>query len=96
MAGIASFGGRAGFIGKVADDELGHIFAHDIRATGVAFASKPAAGGQPTARIVKVFGKAGEAEFVEQSLQIGSPRLGIGLVVCAVSGTRRIQHHRTS
>lgn len=50
MAGIASFGGKAGFIGKVADDELGRIFAHDIRAVGVAFDTPPAKGGQPTAR----------------------------------------------
>jgi sugar/nucleoside kinase (ribokinase family) len=39
--GIASFGGRAGFIGKIADDEFGRIFAHDIKASGVAFANQP-------------------------------------------------------
>jgi sugar/nucleoside kinase (ribokinase family) len=36
-AGVASFGGAAGFVGRVADDELGHVFTHDIRATGVRF-----------------------------------------------------------
>lgn len=50
MVGIASFGGQAAFIGKVADDEFGRIFAHDIRAAGVAFQTTPAKGGQPTAR----------------------------------------------
>ena len=50
MAGIASFGGSAGFIGKVADDEFGRIFSHDIRAAGVAFDSRPATGGAPTSR----------------------------------------------
>jgi len=50
MVGIASFGGTAAFIGKVADDEFGRIFAHDIRAAGVAFATNPSKGGQPTAR----------------------------------------------
>src|SRR5688572_15627209 len=30
MAGVASFGGRAGFIGRVADDDLGVVFAHDL------------------------------------------------------------------
>ena len=35
---------------KVAKDELGKIFAHDIRASGVAFDTQPAAGGAPTAR----------------------------------------------
>ena len=50
MVGIASFGGRAAFIGKVADDEFGKIFAHDIRAAGVTFNTKPSSGGAPTAR----------------------------------------------
>lgn len=50
MVGIASLGGRAAFIGKVADDQLGRIFAHDIRAAGVSYETKPAGGGAPTAR----------------------------------------------
>ena len=50
MAGIASLGGGAAFIGKVKDDQLGAIFAHDIRAAGVAFRTRPARGGAPTAR----------------------------------------------
>lgn len=37
VAGIGSFGGRAAYIGKVADDMLGGVFSHDIRAAGVAF-----------------------------------------------------------
>ena len=49
-AGIASFGGRAAYFGKVADDQLGDIFIHDIRAQGVHFATKPLAGTPPTAR----------------------------------------------
>jgi sugar/nucleoside kinase (ribokinase family) len=36
-AGLASLGGAAGFIGRVADDLLGRVFVHDIRATGVRF-----------------------------------------------------------
>ncbi len=50
MAGIASLGGRAAYFGKVRDDELGRIFAHDIRATGVAFDTAPATDGAGTAR----------------------------------------------
>ncbi|MFM9937999.1 MAG: adenosine kinase [Hyphomicrobiaceae bacterium] len=50
MVGIASFGGRAGFIGKVADDEFGRIFAHDIEAARVAFTTPAAKGGAPTSR----------------------------------------------
>ncbi|MGP8060349.1 MAG: adenosine kinase [Acidimicrobiales bacterium] len=37
MAGVAALGGSAGFIGKVADDPLGAVFTHDIRAAGVLF-----------------------------------------------------------
>ena len=37
MAGLASLGSRAAFIGRVADDQLGEVFAHDLRAAGVAF-----------------------------------------------------------
>jgi sugar/nucleoside kinase (ribokinase family) len=50
MAGIASLGGGGAFFGKVRDDQLGKVFAHDIRAIGVAFDSKPAADGPSTAR----------------------------------------------
>ncbi len=48
--GIASFGGNAGFIGKIADDEFGRIFDHDITAAGVNYQAKRASGGQPTSR----------------------------------------------
>lgn len=37
VAGVASFGGRSAFIGKVAEDEFGRIFRHDITAAGVSF-----------------------------------------------------------
>jgi len=50
LAGIASLGGRAGFIGKVADDEFGHIFRHDLRTVGVSFDVPPFENGAPTAR----------------------------------------------
>lgn len=47
--GVASFGGRAAYIGKVHDDQLGRVFQHDIRAAGVAFETKPSTEGAPTA-----------------------------------------------
>jgi len=50
VAGVAGFGGRAGFIGKVRDDQLGEIFRHDIRATGVDFDVAPGTDGPSTAR----------------------------------------------
>jgi sugar/nucleoside kinase (ribokinase family) len=48
--GLASFGARAAFVGKVKNDTLGHTFIHDIRAAGVAFDTPPAAEGPSTAR----------------------------------------------
>jgi len=50
MAGVAALGGRAGFVGQVADDQLGDIFTHDIRALGVEFLTPPKSGGEPTGR----------------------------------------------
>jgi sugar/nucleoside kinase (ribokinase family) len=50
VAGIASLGGKAGFIGKVAADQLGKIFRHDITALGVEFTTKPGKQSDPTGR----------------------------------------------
>jgi adenosine kinase len=50
IVGVASFGGRAAFVGKVKDDELGRAFAHDIRAARVTFDTPPASDGPSTAR----------------------------------------------
>ena len=50
IAGVASLGGKAGYIGKVADDALGKVFAHDLRATGVTYETAPLQNGPSTAR----------------------------------------------
>jgi sugar/nucleoside kinase (ribokinase family) len=49
-AGIASFGGRAGFMGKVGRDQFADVFAHDIRSIGVAFKPGDGPSGTPTGR----------------------------------------------
>ena len=49
-AGVASFGGRVAFFGKVAKDHLGGIYTHDIRSLGVAFDTQPLPDNPPTAR----------------------------------------------
>jgi sugar/nucleoside kinase (ribokinase family) len=49
-AGIAALGGRAGFIGQVAPDQLGQFYRHDLTAAGVEFITPAADVGQPTAR----------------------------------------------
>ena len=50
IAGLASLGGRGGYIGKVRDDQLGGVFRHDIRSTGVTFVTPPLTSGPGTAR----------------------------------------------
>lgn len=49
IAGLASFGGKGAFMGKVADDQLGKVFAHDMRAIGARFENAPLVGGPATA-----------------------------------------------
>lgn len=46
--GVAALGGSAAFVGRVSDDPLGHAFADDIRAAGVAFETPYAGAGRPT------------------------------------------------
>jgi sugar/nucleoside kinase (ribokinase family) len=50
VAGVASLGGRAAYVGKVATDQLGEVFAHDTRALGVHFLTPALAGGAATGR----------------------------------------------
>ena len=50
VAGLASLGGRGGFIGRVCDDQLGRIFCHDIKATGVTYTTPPYPDSPPTGR----------------------------------------------
>jgi sugar/nucleoside kinase (ribokinase family) len=48
IVGVASFGGRTAYVGKVRDDQIGHMYSHDIRAAGVAFETRSAVGGPAT------------------------------------------------
>lgn len=50
LAGIASFGARGTYIGKVGNDELGEIFRHDLNAAGVDYTTAPLESGPLTAR----------------------------------------------
>ena len=50
IAGLASFGGKGAFIGKVAADALGEIYTHDMRAQGAHFPAPPLTGGAATGR----------------------------------------------
>ncbi len=50
IAAFSGMGGNAGYIGKVANDQLGNVFRHDIRASGVTFDTAVLQDGPPTAR----------------------------------------------
>lgn len=50
MAGAAALGLKAAFVGQVAKDQLGDIFAHDMRSLGVRFETAAINGGLPTGR----------------------------------------------
>lgn len=50
LAGLSALGAQCAFIGQVADDQLGNVFAHDIRAVGIDFDTQPREGEPPTAR----------------------------------------------
>ena len=50
LAGLAALGLKCAFIGQVADDQLGEVFAHDIRAAGIDFDIAARAGDPPSGR----------------------------------------------
>jgi sugar/nucleoside kinase (ribokinase family) len=54
IAGVASFGGKGCYVGKVRNDQLGAVFGHDLRATGVTFTTAQATEGPATARCLIV------------------------------------------
>ncbi len=60
IAGLASLGAECGFIGRVAADQFGGIFRHDIRSLGIAYATEPAVDGAPTARCLVLVTPDGE------------------------------------
>jgi sugar/nucleoside kinase (ribokinase family) len=54
IVGVASFGGRAHYLGKVRDDQLGEVFSHDLRSVGVGYSTLPAISGPSTGRCLIV------------------------------------------
>ena len=60
IAGLASFGAECGFIGRVAADQFGGIFRHDIRSQGIDYSTEPAQDGAPTARCLVLVTPDGE------------------------------------
>lgn len=60
LAGLAGLGHACAFIGQVADDQLGEVFTHDMRATGIAFDVPALPGPPPTARCLILIAPDGE------------------------------------
>ena len=83
MAGIASFGGKAAFIGKVGRDDFGGVFAHDIKAAGVAFETPPSDSDTPTARSLILVTPDGERTmntFLGVSPELGSGEIDKAMI----------------
>ena len=86
MVGVASFGGRAGFIGKTAKDQFGQVFSHDIRAAGVTFTTPAAEGSDPTGRclvLVTPDGQRTMCTFLGVSPQLGGGEVDAALIASA-------------
>jgi sugar/nucleoside kinase (ribokinase family) len=82
-AGLASFGGKAAFIGKTARDQFGEVFGHDIRAIGVHFETPPAENSAPTARCLILVTPDGERTmntFLGAATELSSKELDAELI----------------
>ncbi len=85
-AGIASFGGKCGFIGRVAGDQFGKVFAHDISAIGVSFDTPASDAGLPTARCLVLVTDDGERTmntFLGASTELGAEEIDADLIASA-------------
>jgi sugar/nucleoside kinase (ribokinase family) len=83
IAGLASLGGRGAYIGKVRSDQLGDVFAHDIRAQGVTFRTPPAQSGPATARclvLVTPDGQRTMSTYLGACVELGPEDIDEGLI----------------
>jgi len=87
IVGVASLGGKAGFIGKTAADQFGQVFAHDIGAAGVTFSTPAApAGSEPTGRsliLVTPDGQRTMNTFLGVSPELGAAEVDADLIASA-------------
>lgn len=86
IAGLASLGAKCGFIGRVAADQFGGIFRHDIRSLGIAYATEPAVDGAPTARCLVLVTPDGERTmntFLGASVDLTAADIDAGLISAA-------------
>ena len=74
IVGVASFGGRAHYVGKVRDDQLGEVFSHDLRSVGVGYSTSAATTGPSTGRCLIVVTPDAQrtlTTFLGASVQLG-------------------------
>jgi sugar/nucleoside kinase (ribokinase family) len=86
MVGIGSLQGAAAFIGRVRDDQLGTVFAHDINASSVRFENPPARDGLPTGRCLIVVTPDAERTlntFLGAASELGPDDVSVELVASA-------------
>ena len=86
IAGIASLGGSAAFVGKVADDGLGDVFSHDIRALGVGFETAPLDSGAATGRCLVLVTPDGERTmntFLGAAQELGPADIDEGTIAAS-------------
>jgi sugar/nucleoside kinase (ribokinase family) len=83
MAGFASFGGKGAFMGKVAHDQLGQIFAHDMRAAGIEYRTQPLEEGPESARcliIVTPDAQRSMCTFLGASVEFSEKDVDAGMI----------------
>ena len=83
VVGVASFGGRAHYVGKVRNDQLGDVFGHDLRATGVGYDTPRAIEGPPTGRcliLVTPDAQRTMGTFLGASVRLGPGDIDKGLI----------------
>jgi sugar/nucleoside kinase (ribokinase family) len=86
IAGVSSFGGRSAFIGRVANDQFGKVFTHDIRSIGVSYNTSPANSGAPTALCLILVTPDGERTmntFLGASTELGSGEVDAEMIASA-------------
>jgi sugar/nucleoside kinase (ribokinase family) len=83
VVGVASFGGRAHYVGKVRDDQLGEVFSHDLRAVGVGYSTAAATTGPATGRCLIVVTPDAQrtlTTYLGASSQLGPADVDKGLI----------------
>lgn len=86
IVGVASFGGRGQYVGKVRNDQLGEVFGHDLRSTGVLYDTPSATDGPATGRcliLVTPDAQRTMGTFLGASVHLGKADINVRLIARA-------------